>query len=88
MKESEQRFGRPAALTTGDSRASGNEDSGSDSYSDSEVEMTDAEDLDLEEAVFDKDAFEMLLMGSQQPGFFEEATFLYQRHLDPSLRIV
>ena len=61
---------------TGDSRASGNEDAGSDSDSDSKVEMTDAEDLDLEEAVFDKNTFEMLLMGSQQPGVFEDATFL------------
>ena len=51
-----------------DSRASGNEDSGSDSDGDSEVGMTDAEDLDLEEAVFDKNPF-------------EEATLLYQRHL-------
>ena len=75
----------PAGL--GDSHASENEDSGSDD-SDSEVEMTDAEDLDLEEAVFDKNAFETLLMGSQQPGVFEEATFLYQHCPDPSLRTV
>ena len=61
--------------------APGNEDSGSDFDSDSEVGMTDAEDLDL----FDKNAFEM---GSQQPGGFKEATFLYQRHPDPSLRTV
>ena len=45
--------------------------------------MTDAEDLDLGEAVFDKGAFEMLLMGSQQPRVFEKATFLCQRHLHP-----
>ena len=75
-------------LATGDSRASGNEDSGSDSDSDSEVAMTDAEDLDLEEAVFDKNAFEMLIMGNQHPGVFEEATFHYQRRPDPSLRTV
>ena len=61
--------------------APGNEDSGSDFDSDSEVGMTDAEDLDLS----DKNAFEM---GSQQPGGFKEATFLYQRHPDPSLRTV
>ena len=72
----------------GNSRASGNEDSESDSDIDSEVEMTDTEDLDLEEAVFDKNAFEKLLMGSQQPGVFEEATILYQRRPDPSLRTV
>ena len=72
-------------LVTGNNHASGNEDSESDSDSDSEVEMTDTEDLDLEEAVFDKNAFEMLLMGNQQPGVFEEATFLYQRRPDPSL---
>ena len=46
--------------------------------------MTDAEDLDLE----DKSTFEILLMGSQQPGVFEEATFLYQRCPEPSLRTV
>ena len=69
---------------TGGSRVSGNEGSGSDPDSDSEVEVTDAEDLDLEEAAFDRNAFEMLLMGSQQLGLFEEAAFLYQRHLDPS----
>ena len=62
---------------TGDSRASGSEDSGSDSDSDSEVEMTGA-GLGLEEAIFDKNAFEMLLMGNQQPGVFEEAIFLYR----------
>ena len=73
---------------TGGSRVSGNEGSGSDPDSDSEVEVTDAEDLDLEEAVFDKNAFEMLLMGNQQPGVFEEASFLYQRRPDPSLRTV
>ena len=50
--------------------------------------MTDAEDLDLEETVFDKNAFEVLPMGSQQPRVFEEATFFYQRHPDPSLRTV
>ena len=55
---------------TSNSHASGNEDSVLDFDSYSEEEMTDAEDLDLEEAVFDKNAFEMLLMGSQQPGGF------------------
>ena len=75
---------------TGGSCVSGNEDLGPDSDSDhdSEVEITDAEDLDLEEAVFDRNAFEMLLVGSQEPGVFEEATFPYQRHPDPSLRTV
>ena len=72
----------------GDSRASGNESSGSDSDNDSDVEMTNAEELDLEEAVFGRSALEMLLMRSQQPGVFEEATFLYQRCPDPSLRTV
>ena len=75
---------------TGDSHASGNEGLGSDSDSDSdsEVEMTDVEDLDLEEVVFDKNAFEMLLKGSQQLGIFKETTFLYQHRPDPSLRTV
>ena len=60
---------------TGDSRASGNEDSGSDPDSDSEEEMSDAGNLDLEEAVFDKNAFEMLLMGSQQPEVLRKRPF-------------
>ena len=60
---------------TGDSRASGGEGSGSDSDSGSGRGVADAEDLDLEEAVFDKNAFDMLLMGSQRRGVLRKRPF-------------
>ena len=69
------RSGPKSGSWPGRTRASGNEDSGSDTDSDSEVEMTNAEDLNLQGAIFDENAFEMLLMGNQHPGVLRKRPF-------------